>query len=99
LHRLSKNEEAIKKCLELPQNEIKTRLLLAQINYKLANYGNAADQYVSLLKDMKSEDANDLKTNLMACAANDSLLGQIVNQTIAGVAVDSFEFYFNQSQS
>jgi hypothetical protein len=52
---------------------------------------------VSLLKDTQIEEANDLKTNLMACAANDASLGQTVNKIIGSAVVDSFEFYFNQS--
>jgi len=46
---------------------------------------------------MKGSDANDLITNLMACAANDTILVGSIGQNKDAFVVDSFEFYFNQS--
>ena len=78
MHRLQRNEEALKKCLELPQTDIKTRLLIAQINYKLANYTKASSQYIELLQDLSDGDKIELATNLMACAANDYSLTNLI---------------------
>jgi len=61
----------LKQCQDLPQTDVKTRLLVAQINYKLANYNKTSEQYIDLLKDIGEADLLDLATNLMACAAND----------------------------
>ena len=44
---------------------------------------------------MQSGDISDLKTNLMACAANDSSIFDLVSKSMGGPAEDSFEFYFN----
>jgi hypothetical protein len=82
LHRLSRNDEALKKCLELPQDDTKTKLLLAQINYKLSSYEKTSEQYLSLLKDTKGSDAQDMMTNLMACEANEPTLGSEIDQIL-----------------
>lgn len=50
LHRMADNKKALQMCGKLPEQDIKTQLLSAQINYKLANYKEAVQLYANLVK-------------------------------------------------
>lgn len=50
LHRMADNKKALQMCSKLPAQDIKTQLLSAQINYKLANYREAVHLYASLVQ-------------------------------------------------
>ena len=101
MHRLGDNKKALNE-LKNGKGEVDP-YLLAQVNYKLGNYQEAADTYLSLFaqQQLDTYESNDILTNLLACSANDS---QQIARVLAFASQLNctdlhYEYYFNQSQT
>ena len=106
LHRQDQNKQALQQLKRVPEDQSQGSrffdFTLAQVNYKLGNFEEAANLFSGPNSELYGDigdQADDICTNIAACAANQASTADQATKIFAELQdqLESFEFLFNQS--